>query len=136
MTHPYMQDERLRKEERLLKRREFLRTQRRGRRYVSALLVVYAARVDRAWSRLGVTVSRKVGGAVVRNRVKRRLREAFRRNKAQLPVGYDFVWIARVGAGQATWEELSAQALAASAQAVKSKSGRRRSGGSRKGRQT
>ncbi len=46
---------------------------------------------------MGVTVSRKVGKAVVRNRVKRLCREAFRRNAAQLPDGLDVVLIARHG---------------------------------------
>ena len=44
---------------------------------------------------MGITVSRKVGNAVARNRWKRRIREIFRRNKADWPVGYDFVVIVR-----------------------------------------
>lgn len=49
-------------------------------------------------ARLGLVVSRRVGGAVVRNRIKRRVREAFRRRKAEL-VGLDLVVSARPGAG-------------------------------------
>ena len=51
-------------------------------------------------SRLGVTVSRRIGNAVVRNRVKRRVREIFRKElRAHLPVGTSIVVIARGGAG-------------------------------------
>jgi ribonuclease P protein component len=56
-------------------------------------------------TRLGVTVTRKVGGAVVRNRIKRYVREAFRRNRRSFPGGLDMVWVAKhvaVGVDSAT----------------------------------
>ena len=58
-------------------------------------LVVYAARNDLDFSRLGVSVGRKHGRSVLRNRLKRMLREAFRLSRHRLPVGYDFVLIPR-----------------------------------------
>jgi ribonuclease P protein component len=61
--------------------------------------------------RLGVTASRKVGSAVVRNRVKRRVRDAFRRQRGLLPASTDVVVIARPSAaelsGPAVAEELA-----------------------------
>ena len=57
-------------------------------------------------ARLGLTVSRRVGGAVVRTRVKRRLREWFRRHRALIPRGKDLVIIARPAAAAAGAEEL------------------------------
>ncbi len=116
----FLQDQRLRKEERLRCRREFLRVQRKGNRGVTSHFVVYARIVPtQAFSRLGLTVSRKVGNAVVRNKVKRRLREIFRRNKQHFPVGYDFVMIARPGTVELSFEELHQQALKAAHKATR-----------------
>ena len=61
-------------------------------------LLVYALENETGATRLGVSVSRKVGGAVVRNRWKRILREAFRQNQLELPEGLDYVLIPRRGA--------------------------------------
>lgn len=60
------------------------------------MLIVFA-RGDGGPARIGVTVSRKVGNSVVRHRVKRWVREAFRRNKSAFAPGTDFVAIAREG---------------------------------------
>ena len=89
----FLYDQRLRKLERLTKRAQFLHTQRRGRRYHGDAMVVYVYPNELAYSRLGITTSRKVGNAVRRNRWRRLLREAFRCHKATLPVGFDVVVI-------------------------------------------
>ena len=62
---------------------------------MDALLIVYVAANNLAWSRLGISVSKRVGKAVQRNYVRRRIREAFRSMKADLPTGLDIVCIAR-----------------------------------------
>ena len=56
-------------------------------------------------SRLGVVASRKVGGAVARNRAKRRLREAFRRHRHEFSARGDVVLVARKGADRASWKD-------------------------------
>jgi ribonuclease P protein component len=87
--------------DRLHRSAEFLRLQRNGVRFQSPHFVLYAGNldIDPSRSRLGVTVSRRIGNAVVRNRVKRRVREFFRKAmRAQLPVGTSIVVIARGGA--------------------------------------
>jgi ribonuclease P protein component len=61
------------------------------------VLIVYACENGRPHPRLGCSVSRKVGGAVVRNRYKRLFREAFRLTQFELPAGVDFILIPRPG---------------------------------------
>lgn len=60
---------------------------------------------DGGQPRLGISVGRKVGGAVERNRVKRLLRDAFWASVGRLPAGYDFVIVARPAAGALAAEQ-------------------------------
>ena len=84
---------------RLTRSAEFERIRRQGRSHGNRYLVLYMfpreAGSGSAESRLGVSVSRRVGGAVDRNRVKRLLREAFGAEAAKLPAGSDAVVVAR-----------------------------------------
>jgi len=59
------------------------------------------------WSRLGLTVSKKIGNAVQRNLVKRRLREYFRLHKAHLPRSRDIVFTAKPGAPKLSYTALT-----------------------------
>jgi ribonuclease P protein component len=86
------------KSARLRKRAEFVKLSRTGTRIQSANFVVIISANGRRENRLGVTVSGKVGNSVVRNYVKRRVREYFRCHRAELPAGYDFLVIARKSA--------------------------------------
>jgi len=75
---------------------------REGRSHGSRYLVVYAfpREEDAEGPRLGVSVGRKVGGAVERNKVKRLLRDAFWASADDLGAGHDFVIVARPAAGE------------------------------------
>jgi ribonuclease P protein component len=94
------------KTDRLRRRREFLHVQKLGRRRRGRVFVVIAAPRDDDLVRLGVTVSRKVGNAVVRNRIKRLAREAFRLDRHTYPRSLDLVVVATQAAPGATLGEL------------------------------
>jgi ribonuclease P protein component len=83
---------------RLRKRHEFLALQREGRRQTVPHFVVIIRRRQHPPSRLGVTTSRKVGGAPARNRIRRLVREFFRCHRVELTPPLDVLVIARPGA--------------------------------------
>ena len=79
----------------LKKNSDFRRLYSKGKSAVNPYMVVYCRRNRLSENRLGYTVSTKLGHAVVRNRVRRRLREIYRLNAPCLKSGYDIVIVAR-----------------------------------------
>ncbi len=75
--------------------RDFRRMYHRAKSAPTGVLVLYAAKNRLGHRRLGLTVGVKLGGAVVRNRCKRLLREAYRLHEHELPQGWDYVLVAR-----------------------------------------
>lgn len=81
--------------ERLKKNYEFARIYRKGRFYPGKYLVLYLLNNGTEINRLGVSVSKKIGKSVKRNRVKRLIRESYRLLEPYIPVGLDIVITAR-----------------------------------------
>lgn len=86
----------------------FRRLYYRGDSAGNRLLVAYVRRNRLGYNRLGLTVSTKLGHAVVRNRIRRRLREVYRLEEGQLAQGYDIVLVARSAAVEAEFSQLAA----------------------------
>lgn len=96
---------------RLRARRQFLTVYTDGRRVASKSFTVFALPNAAGTCRLGITVTRKVGGAITRNRVKRRLREIFRRNRTELTPHLDLVINAHRSIDSLDIRELEAEFL-------------------------
>jgi len=90
-----MADQTFPKQFRLLTSRDFQRVFERKTSVADDLTIMYGCQNDLPYTRVGLSVSRKVGGAVVRNRWKRVLREAFRISRLDWPQGMDVVIIPR-----------------------------------------
>ena len=84
-------DQRFPKSVRLVSSLDFDRVFRDGIVASDAVLVVHATRGTQPWTRIGLSVSKRVGNSPVRNRWKRLIREAFRRQKSNLPLNIDMV---------------------------------------------
>ena len=93
----------MKRRHRLSRSRDFDAVYRHGRSTATRYLVLYAfprEEADDVGPRLGLAVSRQLGGAVERNRIKRPLRAAFEELHGDLPAGNDYVLIARPGLGE------------------------------------
>jgi ribonuclease P protein component len=91
---------------RRLRKRDYEEAYTSGRKLHGRLFVAYILRRREGELRLGVVASRRVGGAVKRNRAKRLLREVFRRNRPRKPLAADVVLIARTPINTAKYAEV------------------------------
>ena len=92
--------------ESLKKNYEFRRLYNKGKSAAGPYVVVYARKVKGSSNRLGITVSNKIGKAVVRNKVRRRLREIYRLHEQEMLPGYELVFVARGKSVDATYQQL------------------------------
>lgn len=90
----------------LRRKAEFEAIAQRGSARSSRLMVMRTLRTGGPLARIGIATPRKLGGAVERNRVRRRLRALIREHYGTLPSGIDLLVIARPEAARATWTEL------------------------------
>lgn len=96
----------LKKDEKLLKTNEYHGVRKGGKKHVTAAFIVHVLTTERGITRLGLSVSSRTGGAVVRNRIKRLLREFFRLNKVNLPASSDILISARKGAAARDYKDV------------------------------
>jgi|GEM_PF-56737 len=93
----------------LTQNHEFRRLYNKGTSSATPAMVIYCRQNGRGVNRLGITVSSKLGNAVRRNRIRRRLRETYRLNEDKLRRGYDVVIVARSGAYDAPWPAMNGE---------------------------
>ena len=98
----------------LKRNNDFRALYKRGKSSVSPVLAIYARKNKKPSNRIGITVSTKVGKAHVRNRVRRRIREAYRLNETRFITGRDIVIVARVRAANVTFREIEENLLSLS----------------------
>ena len=105
-------DQRLHASERIRHRPEYERVYEEGQPHRASLLVLFVLSSPEFARKAGFVAGRRVGGAVARNRSKRLMREAYRRNKIVLPEsGVHLVLVARNGCGEATYGDVESQLL-------------------------
>jgi ribonuclease P protein component len=97
------------RDERIRKRQDYLRIYEQGVRVYSKHFTIITCTNQAGIRRLGMTVSKKAGNAVQRNRIKRLLREFFRLNKSRLPSSQDIVIIAKRGILPLTYGDVCAE---------------------------
>ena len=95
----------------LKKNHEFKRLYNKGKSAASQCAVVYSRRNGGSENRLGITVSTKLGGAVQRNRIRRRLKEVYRLNEELIVTGYDIVLVARMKSRYTRFSDLESSVL-------------------------
>ena len=96
---------------RLLRRAEFEAVYRNGGRRSSGQFMVFYRANGGPRSRFGSSVKKQIGNAVVRNRIRRRIREILRRNSSEIPSGWDMVIHPRRSVARANFAQLQAELL-------------------------
>lgn len=92
-----MVEQKFPKKERLRSRKDFIEIFNKGNKTYSSHLILFCKGNGGECARVGITASRKVGTAVVRNRVKRLIREFYRQHKSCFAAGYDYSIVVRAG---------------------------------------
>ncbi|MGD0697044.1 MAG: ribonuclease P protein component [Terriglobia bacterium] len=99
------------KDFRLLRRAQFKRVYDEGQRRSTSICTIFFKSNGLSQTRLGITATARLGKAVLRNRVKRRLREVFRLHRGSIPGGWDIVLNPRVGVAKAAFSAVEREVL-------------------------
>jgi len=106
-------NETLSPQERIKKKKDFFLLYKKGNHYRGKYLIILHLPNEFDFSRMGVVVSKKIGNAVKRNKIKRWIRTLFRRNKSLIKNSLDFIIIAKKEIREASWIEVQEDYLKA-----------------------
>ncbi|WP_347133688.1 ribonuclease P protein component [[Clostridium] symbiosum] len=93
------------------KNSDFQKVYRTGRSFANKLLVMYVIKTEREDTRIGISVSKKVGNSVVRHHITRLVRESYRLNKDRVKTGLDIVVVARAAAKESDFKKIKSAYL-------------------------
>lgn len=99
------------KNEKIKKNSHFRFIYSRGKSYSNDKLVLYIFRNKKNINRIGLSVSKKIGNSVKRNRIKRLIREGYRINKIKFKRGFDIIFIARTGSRNSNFSDIERSVL-------------------------
>ncbi len=86
--------------------RQFRFVYNKGKSSANKYLVIFVVKNSGETNRLGISISKKVGKSVVRNRIRRRIKESYRSLEDNIKVGYDIVFLARQGANGSEYNDI------------------------------
>lgn len=95
-----------RKEERLRNSREFRAVYDGGKSFANKYLVLFFIENKLTYNRMGFVATKKLGNSVVRNKFRRRLKEAYRHNEPRFKQGYDIILLSRAGAKDVNYKQI------------------------------
>ena len=90
----------------LRKNREFKEIYKTGKNYWNRNLILYVKENDLKENRVGYSITKKVGNSVVRNKIRRRMKEIYRLNLVDIKEGYDFIFIPKKNVTDISYKEL------------------------------
>jgi len=94
------------KTNRLRKNEDFKKVYKYGKSYYNRNLIMYIRKNDLEYSRIGFTVTKKIGNSVVRNKIRRRIKEIVRKNLGNIMDGYDIILIPKKNVIDISFQEL------------------------------
>lgn len=89
----------------------FKKVYNRGKSYGNRLVVMYVNKNGMNYNRVGFSVTKKIGNSVVRNKVRRRMKESYRLNCNKIKDGYDLIFLPKVMANKANYREIESAML-------------------------
>lgn len=99
------------KNESLRNNRDFRKVYDKGKSFANKYLVMFYTKNNLNYNRVGFSISKKLGKAVVRNKVKRRMKESYRLNSHRFKKGYDIVFLARITAKLIDYDKIESAVL-------------------------